>query len=80
MFNYRTATEDRKPDPELKGKREGNCNRTACQRPLLKGRTWFNRVTRAYYCQHCAFLINDANTDVDPPYLSREPLAGRDIE
>lgn len=37
-----------KPD---KGKMNGSCNRTACQRP---GATWFNTSTRAYYCEPCA--------------------------
>jgi len=37
-----------KPD---KGKWNGSCNRSACQRP---GATWFNTSTRAYYCEPCA--------------------------
>lgn len=44
------------PDPALKGKLNGNCNREACQRP---GATWFNTSTRAYYCRRCARDIND---------------------
>lgn len=40
---------------ELKGKRNGNCNVTACQRP---GATWWNTSTRAYYCRSCADEIN----------------------
>ena len=40
---------------KLKGKKNGNCNVTACQRP---GATWWNVGTRAYYCEHCAKRIN----------------------
>jgi hypothetical protein len=40
---------------ELKGARDGNCNRTACQKP---GATWWNTGTRAYYCPSCAHMIN----------------------
>ncbi len=39
----------------LKGKQDGNCNVTACQKP---GATWWNTSTRAYYCPHCASEIN----------------------
>lgn len=46
-----------KPD---KGHFDGSCNRRACQRPI-KGNGWFNRWTIAYYCQPCAFKINDAD-------------------
>lgn len=44
-----------KEKAELKGKRNGNCNVTACQKP---GATWWNTSTRAYYCPHCAREIN----------------------
>ncbi len=44
-----------KPD---KGDKNGSCNRTACQRP---GANWFNHSTRRYYCQSCAFMLNDCN-------------------
>lgn len=48
-----------KPNPALKGVRNGNCNRTACQKP---GAVYFSVwVHGAYYCQACARLINDAN-------------------
>lgn len=40
-------------DEALKGKFDGNCNRTACQKPI-KGNNWFNTSTRAYYCEHCS--------------------------
>ncbi|MDO8414843.1 MAG: hypothetical protein Q7S87_01380 [Agitococcus sp.] len=39
----------------LKGKQDGNCNVTACQKP---GATWWNTSTRAYYCANCASEIN----------------------
>lgn len=44
---------------KIKGKKNGLCNRTACQSP--DGVIWFNDSTRAYYCRACADLINDAN-------------------
>ena len=40
---------------ELKGKKDGNCNVTACQVP---GATWWNTGTRAYYCRYCSSEIN----------------------
>lgn len=40
-----------------KGKFDGNCNRTACQKPIA-GENWFNTSTRAYYCTTCARQIN----------------------
>ncbi len=43
---------------DLKGLLNGNCNRTACQKP---GATWYNKSTRAYYCEECAHEINRAN-------------------
>jgi hypothetical protein len=45
-----------KPDPALKGKQGGNCNRTACQAP---GATYYNPYTYAYYCPACARMLND---------------------
>jgi hypothetical protein len=39
----------------MKGEYQGNCNRTACQKP---GAVWYNHSTRAYYCTACAHLIN----------------------
>ena len=44
---------------ETKGKKNGNCNRTACQSP--ENVTWFNSGTREYYCYVCAQLINERN-------------------
>ncbi len=38
-----------------KGVRGENCNRTACQGP---GATWYNFGSLAWYCRHCADLIN----------------------
>lgn len=43
---------------DLKGKFQGNCNRTACQAP---GATWYNHSTRLYYCEICAGMINKMN-------------------
>ena len=40
---------------DLKGKYQGNCNRTACQRP---GAIWYNHSTRKYYCISCAHELN----------------------
>jgi hypothetical protein len=39
----------------MKGLFNGNCNRTACQKPEA---TWYNHSTKAYYCAECANLIN----------------------
>lgn len=50
------------PDPALKGKKDGNCNRQACQAP---GATYFNVGTDAYYCPACACRINRAMTATD---------------
>jgi hypothetical protein len=57
---FRTVAANPEPDPALKGKKNGNCNRTSCQKP---GATWFNHSTRAFYCQPCAFLLNNENPD-----------------
>lgn len=32
------------------------CNRTACRQP---GATWWNATMNAWYCQPCAFAINE---------------------
>jgi hypothetical protein len=42
-------------DPVLKGVKDGNCNRQACQQP---GATWYNSGTYKYYCKACASMIN----------------------
>ncbi len=38
-----------------KGKKRGTCNRTACG---AMGAVWYNKGSHAYYCAHCAMLIN----------------------
>lgn len=43
-----------------KGKLGGRCNRQAC---LAPGATWWNVVTRAFYCRPCAAMINRLNRD-----------------
>lgn len=48
-------------DGELRGYYAGPCNRAACQAPNAR---WFNRSTRAFYCESCAKLINREN----PPF------------
>lgn len=50
------------PDPALKGRYNGNCNRAACQKP---GATWYNRSTLAYYCPACARTINNVSSIED---------------
>lgn len=44
--------------PRLKGMKNGNCNRTACQKP---GAVYYNHSTEKYYCAECATMINDMN-------------------
>lgn len=51
---------DQLPQP-LRGRPFGICNRSSCQNFPA---TWYNGATRAYYCQPCAFAINDANADM----------------
>ncbi len=55
----------------LKGKFNGNCNRTACQAP---GATWYNIATQAYYCGPCASLINWPGGRADAMRLFGRPL------
>lgn len=50
------------PDPALKGKKNGNCNRQACQRPVA---TDYNVATDAYYCEPCGRRINREMTEED---------------
>jgi hypothetical protein len=59
LREYRQAMgqKDATPDPALKGKRNGNCNREACQLP---GAIGYNYSTRAWYCPRCTKLINEA--------------------
>lgn len=42
----------------MKGEKNGNCNREACQKP---GAIYYNHSTRKYYCEDCAMILNDAN-------------------
>lgn len=53
-----------------KGEFNGSCNRTCCQRTLMdtRGGNWWNKATRAYYCQGCAIRINENN---NLPYRDR---------
>jgi len=51
-------SKDETPDPSLKGKYEGNCNRTVCQKP---GAVWYNHSTREHYCSSCASTLNEVN-------------------
>lgn len=46
------------PNTEIKGIFNGNCNRTACQKPHA---TYYNFSTKVYYCASCADMINNAN-------------------
>jgi hypothetical protein len=39
-----------------KGHRDGECNRTACHNPNAR---WYNPHTNSYYCQPCAFRLNE---------------------
>jgi len=39
-----------------KGVKGGSCNVTACQEP--ESAFYFNKSTRAYYCENCAREIN----------------------
>lgn len=39
-----------------KGLFGGSCNRSACQRP---GAEWYNHGTRKYYCEPCAYWLNN---------------------
>ena len=48
-----------KPISPDKGKKGKNCNVTACQ--LKDSAFYYNRSTRAYYCQECAEEINEVN-------------------
>ena len=41
-----------------KGKKNGSCNREACQAP---GATWFNKIMDAYYCPSCGKDLNENN-------------------
>jgi hypothetical protein len=49
------AEPQQKPDPALKGIKGGNCNLTACQKPVA---LYYNKSTEKYYCKACADEIN----------------------
>jgi uncharacterized Zn ribbon protein len=40
-----------------KGKLNGSCNITSCQKP--NSATWYNHSTRKYYCESCANRLNN---------------------
>lgn len=40
-----------------KGKLNGSCNITSCQKP--NSATWYNHSTRKYYCDSCARRLNN---------------------
>ena len=44
----------------MKGIKNGNCNRTACQQPPAD---YFNHSTHKRYCSECAALINKMNPE-----------------
>jgi hypothetical protein len=55
-----------------KGKKDGNCNRTACQAPLKGGEQWYMRDYgttngRLYYCGRCARQFNDSDRQFKEP-------------
>lgn len=50
-----------------------NCKRTACQKPLVIGETYFNQSTRGFYCEACAIKLNRTN-EVDAKRLYNGPL------
>jgi len=56
---------------ESKGKKSGRCNVTACQKP---GANYFNKSTRAYYCEDCAQEINWPGGRADCMELYGTPL------
>jgi hypothetical protein len=47
------------PNFKNKGKKGLRCNRTACS---TRAAYWWNRITCAFYCQPCAFRINESST------------------
>ncbi len=55
-----------------KGEREGSCNRTACQVPLVGLPRWsmpnYSTGGRLYYCQRCVDLFHESDRQF------REPL------
>lgn len=47
-----------------KGEKGGNCNRTACQKPISEDRQYYNTSTHAWYCTRCALMIQRANPEL----------------
>jgi hypothetical protein len=45
------------PNRKDKGHYGGSCNVTACQLP--NSAVWFNHGTRKYYCETCAYVLNN---------------------
>lgn len=58
-----------------KGKRNGNCNRTACQ---AVGAFWWNRGSYSWYCTDCALMLSQANAGDE--FCKDEPLCKLDVE
>lgn len=56
-----------------KGLKDGSCNRTACQKPI-KGASYYNKSTQAYYCKECADSINWIGGRKDTMALYGVPL------
>lgn len=50
-----------------KGKKGLRCNRTACEHTEAY---YYNRVTKAYYCQPCSFRINESHNHIGGPLCS----------
>ncbi len=57
-MNFKLKQTNNTPDINLKGVFNGNCNRTACQKPHA---TYYNFSTQLYYCASCAHMINQMN-------------------
>lgn len=79
---YGKPTLKSEPDPALKGKRGGNCNRTACQKPDA---IYWHTGTHAWYCVQCKEEINhlnraDAMRMYGMPRLIVDPQTMTDLE
>lgn len=49
--------ETKRTNAQDKGELNGSCNITACQKP--NSATWFNHSTQKYYCEECAYRLNN---------------------
>ena len=58
------AARDRETKAAGLVKGETACNRSACQEPLTVGQRYWNNGTNAFYCKHCAFRINETNSNL----------------